>query len=83
MSTNIAEPSEGRQARPSFLVEHCRRFLGTLSSESEVREARIIGPRGVEASAYFDDPQKLLEAVSSWDGTANLTVGSDCVASGL
>ena len=74
MSTNIAEPSEGRQARPSFLVEHCRRFLGTLSSESEVREARIIGPRGVEASAYFDDPQKLLEAVSSWDGTANLYV---------
>lgn len=53
-----------------------RAFLSFLWQPGEVRELRIpkYNQYGHTASGYFDDPTKLLAAVASWDGKANLYV---------
>ena len=64
-----------RQERPDTHSD-VRRFLESLWQNGDVRELRI--PRwnayGQTASGYFDSPDKLGDAVTAWDGKANLYV---------
>ena len=61
-------------ATNSARISDIARFLSLLWDTGDVREVRI--PKhnkyGQTASGYFDDPNKIADAVSPWDGKANI-----------
>lgn len=75
MRAVITEAIPGRQARPSLLAD-ARRFLEVLWQAGDVREVRIPQHNqwGHTASGYFDSPDLLAQAITRWDGIANIYV---------
>ena len=75
MSTALNVPTTGRPARSS-LLDNVSRFLEVLWQRGDMREVRI--PKhnqwGHTASGYFDSPERLVRAISQWDGKANIYV---------
>jgi hypothetical protein len=58
------------------------RFLEVIWRPGDVREARILTPRGTD-SGYFDDPRRLAAAVAPYDGRHNVYLTLNPVAPAL